>query len=313
MVLKTACLYYVLMEYVKGTTVRKRANMSPGWRLPEQLAAKWSWQLADAMEYLHQRCIVHRDIKCENLMVALPRDDLKLIDFSFSRVMEVPGRDAHAPGTLCDLKDWLQKWPGFSMSDTHCGTIPYASPELLQESSYDPFKSDCWAVGVCIYFMAFGCLPFDGKETRHVIRAIIETPVADLMPPPDQSVSEACRELIIDILVPVAIRPPLSYIKNHQWLISLYSSDWTPPAPAAPPSPMHVAAADGSGHHRNNADTAGTTGVASAGITGTEMMDVEDELKNGKDDARADSEKQKQQATSGSEWPNEQPAAQKKL
>ena len=355
MVLKTERRYYVLMEYVHGATVQERVQKEPEGRMPEQLAAKWGWQLADAMEYLHGRHIVHRDLKCDNLMAAQPRDDLKLLDFGLSRRM-VDGRDARVQGSglslfdMLELNTELQKLFGTNYSDTHCGTLSYASPELLQPGSYDPFKSDCWAVGVCIYFMAFGRLPFESKQPRNLIHAIIGTPLVNLMPPRDFPVSKPCRDLLLAILVPVDSRPPLTYIKQHLWLRSHWRSDWTPPELAAVPSPTQTLKsaspvrenrsnqdANAIVRENNSASKAAAPSSPGAGPSSKQLrtpaakppaaaqceseevemdyvvlFDEDTEMLVYENPKQEDNPKQ-QETTSGHKAPNEQPANEKKL
>jgi len=109
------------------------------------------YQLFLALDYLHKRGIVHRDLKLENLLIKKPGSlDIKLADFGLSKVY---------------TGDPLQ---------TACGTPYYVAPEILQGDGYD-HKIDTWAAGVLLYVLLSGRLPFSGDSDIELFRAILET------------------------------------------------------------------------------------------------------------------------------------------
>lgn len=130
----------IIMEYAEnGTVLDFLMDLNDG--LIEAIACKYFKQLISAIDYCHSKNIVHRDLKLENLL--LDRFfNLKLVDFGFARKM-------HA---------------NHELSQTFCGSNGYASPEILKSTPYDPKMSDCWAVGVILFAMVFGQLPFDDKN-----------------------------------------------------------------------------------------------------------------------------------------------------
>ncbi len=109
--------------------------------IPDNLVRKWATQLCDAVSYLHDREIAHRDLKLENLLLTSD-NDLKLTDFGF-----VKGN--------CSSE----------FSKTYCGSRSYAAPEILKGIPYDPKKADVWAVTAIIYITATGRMPFDESKS----------------------------------------------------------------------------------------------------------------------------------------------------
>lgn len=85
------------------------------------------------MQQLEKINIVHRDIKAENILINEAKDELKLIDFGFSRIFE-EGK----------------------MMKTACGSPNYSAPEILAKQSYDPIKADIWSAGIVLYLMLCG-------------------------------------------------------------------------------------------------------------------------------------------------------------
>ncbi|XP_073821223.1 testis-specific serine/threonine-protein kinase 1 [Musca autumnalis] len=152
-------------------------------------------QLISAVEYIHSKGVVHRDIKCENLLLD-ENFNLKLIDFGFAR------------------KDTKTSDEQVILSKTFCGSYAYASPEILKGVPYDPFLSDLWACGVVCYAMVFGRLPYDGSNVNVLLKRIN----ASLVFPKTPTVSNECKQLILHILAPVKIRFRLEQIKEDPWL-----------------------------------------------------------------------------------------------
>nr|CAD7455041.1 unnamed protein product [Timema tahoe] len=113
----------------------------------EGTARLWSRQIALALHYLNCLDIVHRDVRCENIFISAKKN-AKLGDFGFSRY-------------LLEDRDGVQR-----LSETYCGTISYSAPEVLAGQPYDPRLSDIWSLGVTIFAMLHGKMPF--PEPRNV-------------------------------------------------------------------------------------------------------------------------------------------------
>jgi serine kinase len=95
-----------------------------------------------------------RDIKCENLL--LNKDyNIKLSDFGFAR------------------NNMIRKNGQVKMSQTFCGSYAYASPEILNGKPYQPTMSDVWSIGVVLFAMVFGTLPFDDTTFPKLLKVLI--------------------------------------------------------------------------------------------------------------------------------------------
>lgn len=130
--------FYSVMEFLAGgdlfDRLAKRGNYS---ELNARLAA---WQILEAVAYLHEHEVVHRDVKPENILLKSRRDDvnIKLCDFGLAR--NLPRPDA--------------------LLDDYCAATPeYAAPEQLARRPYG-LPVDCWALGVVLYVLLTGTMPF---------------------------------------------------------------------------------------------------------------------------------------------------------
>ncbi|KAJ2951831.1 hypothetical protein O0L34_g13994 [Tuta absoluta] len=110
--------------------------------MAEQAARKKFWQILSAVEYCHERRIVHRDLKAENLLLDANMN-IKIADFGFSNY--------YAQGEL------LATW---------CGSPPYAAPEVFEGKRYTGPEIDIWSLGVVLYVLVCGALPFDGSTLQ---------------------------------------------------------------------------------------------------------------------------------------------------
>lgn len=138
----------------------------------------------------HEKQIVHRDLKAENIYFT-SRQQVKLGDFGFS--------------TTCLAEQTLS---------TFCGSPPYAAPELFCDDSYYGPNVDVWALGILLYFMVVGVLPFRadtiGKLKRCILDGFYTTP---------EHLSDDCRLLIRGILRPApSDRYSIREIRDSDWL-----------------------------------------------------------------------------------------------
>src|SRR5438045_1101061 len=147
------------MELVEGQTLREVAEYPV---TVAQLAAMVR-QIAKALAAAHAAGIVHRDIKPENIM--LRRDGfVKVLDFGLAKLVEQakPALDTKAPTEA--LHNTI---PGVVM-----GTVSYMSPEQARGKDVDA-RTDIWSLGVVLYKMVAGRLPFVGETTTDVISLIL--------------------------------------------------------------------------------------------------------------------------------------------
>ncbi|KAK3110030.1 hypothetical protein LTR53_016108 [Teratosphaeriaceae sp. CCFEE 6253] len=136
---------------------QKRDLLTP--RLVQRMFA----ELVSAVRYLHSHWIVHRDIKLENVLVNLPQADLTAISNPLVHPRPII--------TLTDLglSRRIPQPPASPLLTTRCGSEDYAAPEILLGQPYDGRQTDAWALGVLLYALMEGRLPFDappGKPER---------------------------------------------------------------------------------------------------------------------------------------------------
>ncbi|KAL0572108.1 hypothetical protein V5O48_009861 [Marasmius crinis-equi] len=168
--------------------------------LKERDAAKLFSQLISGVWYIHQKKIVHRDLKLENLLLDRHRNVI-ITDFGFANRFEHRADD---------------------LMQTSCGSPCYAAPELvISEGLYVGSAVDIWSCGVILYAMLAGYLPFDddpanpdGDNINLLYKYIVNTPLSF----PDY-ISESARDLLSIMLVPdPSRRASLDLVMKHRWL-----------------------------------------------------------------------------------------------
>jgi serine/threonine protein kinase len=158
---------YIVSEFVDGITLRKRVT-DGGLPLNESLEI--AVQVASALVAAHEAGIVHRDIKPENIMIR--RDGIvKLLDFGLAKLTTPSAKDAD-PGN--EAQTLFKTAPGIIM-----GTAHYMSPEQARGVSVDS-RTDIWSLGVVIYEMVSGRVPFTGDTQTDVLVEILSKPVPTL-------------------------------------------------------------------------------------------------------------------------------------
>lgn len=136
---------FIVMEFVDGKTLHELKTQAP----EIDTVLSWAMQIADALREAHSKGIVHRDIKCENIMVA-GDGRIKVMDFG-----------------LAKLKDEL----GLSRTGSTMGTTAYMSPEQHQSFDVD-HRTDIWSFGVVLYELLTNRLPFRGEHEAAMMYSI---------------------------------------------------------------------------------------------------------------------------------------------
>jgi serine/threonine protein kinase/Tol biopolymer transport system component len=151
-------VHFIAMEYIDGETLRERMSRP----LDLDHALEISIQIAAALSAAHAAAITHRDIKPDNIMV---RQDgyVKVLDFGLAKLSE----PASGADTEALTRARIKTDPGTVM-----GTVGYMSPEQARAQPIDP-RTDIWSLGVVIFQMISGHLPFEGSSNSDVIAAIL--------------------------------------------------------------------------------------------------------------------------------------------
>ncbi|NXL58623.1 NEK4 kinase, partial [Chordeiles acutipennis] len=228
-------LLYIVMGFCEGGDLYHKLKEQKGKLLPENQVVEWFVQIAMALQYLHEKHILHRDLKTQN--VFLTRTNIiKVGDLGIARVLENQ----------------------YDMASTLIGTPYYMSPELFSNKPYN-YKSDVWALGCCVYEMATLKHAFNARDMNSLVYRIIE----GKLPPMPKDYSPQLVQIIRTMLskkpeerpsVKSILRQP--YIK-HQ--ISLFleatkakaARSQKNPVNSKPKDPCSVVSVKNESHSRN--------------------------------------------------------------
>lgn len=146
---------FLVLSYCAGGDLFDLASKKLDVLTPSLIRRMFS-ELVAAVRYLHLQYIVHRDIKLENVLVNIPTSALTATT-SYWQTYPAP------IVTLTDLGlgRWIPRPPESPLLDTRCGSEDYAAPEVLIGQEYDGRATDAWALGVLLYAIMEGRLPFD--------------------------------------------------------------------------------------------------------------------------------------------------------
>lgn len=196
-VIKTENHLWIALEYCEGSELYYYIYEKKRLEIPE--CQDLFFQIVIALKYVHSLNLSHRDLKLENILLAdKKRTIIKLTDFGFVREFNPYNR---------------------RLLSTICGTTVYMAPELLRSEKYSGFAVDIWSLGIILYAMIYGVLPFDDDDDMKTRNKIFhEEPVYN------ESIPEEVNQLIKKMLSKDPNqRPNLNEILNSPFLVNLHT------------------------------------------------------------------------------------------
>ncbi|MCX7719169.1 MAG: protein kinase [Candidatus Sumerlaeaceae bacterium] len=145
---------YITMEYIDGYPLREKLRNMPQLPLPD--LCRHGREIAEALSVAHRADVIHRDVKPENIMIVRATGDVKMVDFGLARL----GEDQN-----------------ITREGVIAGTLAYMAPEQIRAQKMD-HRVDIYALGVILYEMAAGKLPFSGDN---ILGQHLHAPVPDLL------------------------------------------------------------------------------------------------------------------------------------
>jgi len=169
---------FFAMEYVEGSTLKQYLkNLESAGGVPVNQALGWITQVAQGLKAAHDKNIIHRDIKSENIMLDAA-GNLKIMDFGLAK---------------------LRSGAGITKTGTSLGTLSYMSPEQAEGSAADQ-RSDIWSLGIVLYELLTGELPFKAEHEAALLYLIVneEPPVPSQL---DRKISNKVDVLVRKMLM----------------------------------------------------------------------------------------------------------------
>lgn len=188
---------YMILDLMAGPTLEQL--LCSRKRIAETEAASYTSQILETLSYLHSLNIIHKDVTLSNLILSGDKKRVRLFDFG--------------------LSEQMQEGSG-SIQSTVCGTPSFVAPELLSQASEKVMytaKVDTWSVGVIMYAMLTGRLPFNGNDIAHTFRLIRS---ARYTFPTEHGLNERAQMFICSILVEdPTLRPCAFKASQHPFLL----------------------------------------------------------------------------------------------
>nr|XP_046240180.1 serine/threonine-protein kinase Nek4 isoform X2 [Scatophagus argus] len=166
------CQLYIVMGFCEGGDLYHRLKQQKGELLPERQVVEWFVQIAMALQYLHERNILHRDLKTQNIFLT-KTNIIKVGDLGIARVLENQN----------------------DMASTLIGTPYYMSPELFSNKPYN-HKSDVWALGCCVYEMSTLKHAFNAKDMNSLVYRIVEGKLPQMPSRYDPQLGELIKSML---------------------------------------------------------------------------------------------------------------------
>jgi len=199
-----------LLSYIKKNGAQPNANAKQLFK-----------DICSGIAYIHSMDIVHRDLKCENLLMT--RDNrVKIADFGFAR--------------FCTDQESGRR----VLSRTYCGSAAYAAPEILRGQPYNPKMYDVWSMGCVLFIIVCSSMPFDDSNVKKMLKAQTEKKIHFPSRVRGQ-ISHLCQALLLRMLeVDVTKRATVDQCLRCQWLTTtgeerMLSASSASASPQSPP------------------------------------------------------------------------------
>ncbi len=188
-VLTSKTKIFLVLELITGGELFER--IATGGKFSERIARQYIQQLTEGMAYIHDQGVAHRDLKPENLLLNA-EGDLKISDFGLSAILDHD-----------------------RLLTTTCGTPNYIAPEILTQQPYNGRTADVWSIGVIMYVLMAGYMPFEDPSHSTLMRNIRDAKYQC----PSWFSSDA-RDLLDRMLTPdPAHRINIADIQSHPWVM----------------------------------------------------------------------------------------------
>ncbi|XP_078069666.1 uncharacterized protein LOC144493964 [Mustelus asterias] len=190
--LETENSYYMAMELCQGGDLMDRICEKK--KLEEREVRKYTRQILSAVEHLHRHAIVHRDLKIENFLLD-ENNNIKIVDFGLSNTLKNDSQE---------------------LLNTQCGSPAYAAPELLAHKKYGP-KVDVWSIGVSMFAMLTGTLPFTVEpfNIKQLHEKMVNGEISSIPP----EISSGAVHFMLSLLEPDPTkRPTVREAMDEKWL-----------------------------------------------------------------------------------------------
>jgi len=187
---------WIVMEYISGVNLFELLASNNFKPLNDLRVKSLFLQLVKALQHCHSKGVFHRDIKLENILVTSKGQRVKLIDFGLAGVDKL----------------------GSPLFTESVGSLDYAAPEVFLDKSYDASAADVFSLGVVLFCMVAGLLPFRNYERETFMDSldIDDHPQLDLT---DLNLAPQLEDLLKKMLaIDPQKRITLEEIENHPWL-----------------------------------------------------------------------------------------------
>jgi serine/threonine protein kinase len=203
-------LYFIVMEYLEGRTLKEVVDQEGS--LPPRRVVHILEQVASALDYAHTRGFVHRDVKPANIFVG-EGDRVTLTDFGIAKAA-FEAEQLTRTGTLV-------------------GTPEYMSPEQAEGGEVDR-RTDLYALGIVLYQMLTGRVPFKGNTPHSTLYAVVHQP-----PPPPRQINPALPPAVETVVLKaVAKRPEQRFQRGAEMAAALQAAMAGRPQPGVTPPPQ---------------------------------------------------------------------------